>query len=102
MICLVSIFVVTLAVMYWWNTNAVGPIFDALNCTCLSQGERCHETHRFSYDFWYKYWKEDVPAVFKAVDGMKKGAAASFAEIGKLNPLPSTLLNQGLRNHLSL
>jgi len=77
LICLVSIFVVTVTVMYWWNVSAVTPIHDALNCACLSQGEKCHEADRFGYDFWHKYWKDDVPGVFCEVDALKKSAASA-------------------------
>jgi hypothetical protein len=96
------IILATIAVLYNWTETAVNPIYDALSCACLSDGDKCHEAHKFDYDFWWKYWKEDVPAVFKAVDGLKKGAASAFAEVGKTS-LPSTLLslNRGA-GHLSL
>lgn len=75
-ICLVCIAIATIVVMWQWNESAVEPIYDALSCACLSEGEKCHEANKFDYDFWYKYWKEDVPNVFKQVDALKKGAGA--------------------------
>jgi len=92
-ICLVCVIVATIIVLYNWTISAVEPVYDALSCACLNDGDKCHEAHKFNYDFWWKYWKEDVPAVFKAVDALKAGAASSFADIGKLNPLPSNLLS---------
>jgi len=93
LICLICVILATIAVLYNWTVTAVEPVYDALSCACLSEGEKCHEAHMFSYDFWWKYWKEDVPAIFKAVDELKSGAASSFADIGKRNPLPSNLLS---------
>jgi len=49
----------------------VRPLSKALECACLSQGESCYEAQRFSYDFWRKYWKQDVPGVFADLDRMK-------------------------------
>jgi len=103
-ICLVTIGITSVIIMNYWTTTAVNPVYDSLSCACLSEGEACHEYHKFSYDFWFQYWKEDVPAVFKAVDELKKGAGGgdSFAEIGKGNPLPGTLLSKGLQHRLAL
>jgi len=94
LICLVSIFVVTLVIMHLWNDGAVEPIYDALSCACLSEGEKCHEANRFSYDFWYNYWKLDVPLVFKQVDELKSkvGAAASVLLANGRSRGPHTLL----------
>lgn len=102
LICLVSIMVATIAVMWFWNTSAVEPIYDALSCACLSEGEKCHEADKFDYDFWHKYWKEDIPNVFKQVDALKKkaGAAASLLHAGR-SQLSSTLMHQAAsRLHL--
>jgi len=103
MLCLVGILITTLVVMYFWRENAVEPIYNSLSCACLSEGEACHEANKFDYDFWYKYWKEDVPNVFKEVDKLKKevGAAASvLLEVGR-SRAPSSLLKQAAnRLHL--
>jgi hypothetical protein len=100
LLCLVAIMLATITVMYFWNDGAVEPIYDALSCACLSEGESCLEANKFSYDFWFKYWKEDIPGVFKSVDELKKGA---FVDMGKrgFNRLPSTLLSHAAhRLHL--
>jgi hypothetical protein len=73
---LIAIVIVTVAIMYNYRTGTVEPLSDALECACVSRGDKCHEAHRFSYDFWYKYWKEDVPAVFAALDELKASAPA--------------------------
>jgi hypothetical protein len=98
LICLIVIGIVSVIVVYQWTETAVNPVYDALSCACLSEGEACYEYHRFSYDFWYKYWKEDVPNVFKAVAELKAGAGAALMDMGKrsFNPLPGNLLKQGL------
>lgn len=88
MICLAGIMVTTLLVMWFWNDNAVEPLYDALSCACLSEGEKCHEANKFDYDFWYKYWKLDVPDIFRQVDELKKGggaAASALLQTGQLH-----------------
>jgi hypothetical protein len=96
-ICLVTVGICSVILMYQWTLTAVNPVYDALSCACLSEGEACHEYHRFSYDFWFKYWKEDVPNVFKAVAELKAGAGAALVDMGKrtFNPLPGNLLKHG-------
>merc|ERR1719443_1304490 len=76
---LVAILIFTISVMSVYNHDVVEPLSDALECACISRGDKCHEAHRFSYDFWYKYWKEDVPAVFAALDELKASAPAAAA-----------------------
>merc|ERR1719428_2096195 len=88
MICLAGIMVTTLLVMWFWNDNAVEPLYGALSCACLSEGEKCHEANKFDYDFWYKYWKLDVPDIFRQVDELKKGggaAASALLQTGQLH-----------------
>merc|ERR1719350_1106594 len=58
-------------IMYVWYRGTVEPLYEALECACLGEGPHCREADKFSYDFWYKYWKDDVPNVFKAVAKMK-------------------------------
>jgi len=94
-ISLVVIMVFTVTLMHFFNQDTVIPIYDTLNCACNSLGDNCLEAKKFSYDFWHKYWTEDVPNVFKAVDELKGGAASVLAEIGqrRFHTLPSTLLS---------
>lgn len=112
MLWMIVIMVTTITLMYMWKENAVEPIYDSLSCACLSEGENCHEANKFDYDFWYKYWKEDVPDVFRQVDELKGGAgapagapapAASLLQIGwkQWKPKTSMLLKQAAsRLHL--
>merc|ERR1719410_755474 len=62
---------VVAAIMYVWYRGTVEPLYEALECACLGKGGNCREADRFSYDFWYKYWKEDVPNVFRSVAAMR-------------------------------
>merc|ERR1719161_3391074 len=80
---LISLLIFVQVVMYFWYENTVNPLYESLECTCLSRGETCFEAHRFSYDFWYKYWKTDVPAVFAAVDKLKEGAGSLIQTSGR-------------------
>merc|ERR1719160_2063331 len=88
---LVAIVIFTLIVMHLHHTGTVVPLSEALECACVSRGEKCHEADRFSYDFWFNYWTKDVPAVFAALDKMKaevglvqtaKGAASNILAKG--------------------
>jgi hypothetical protein len=102
LICLGTIMLATIAVMWVWNTSAVEPIYDALSCACLSEGEKCHEANKFDYDFWYKYWKEDVPEVFRQVDKIKQGLGAAASMLHTNTRLSSNLLSQAAHHlHLS-
>jgi len=87
---LTAIVLVTLCWMtyYYWNTLI--PLFRALECTCIGEGEYCRETQRFSYDFWYKYWKEDVPAVFAELDKLKAGSPGATAAAPAAAPAASS------------
>jgi len=80
---LVGIVIFVVVCMHMYNTTLVAPLYDALECTCLSKGERCREADRFSYDFWHKYWKEDVPLVFKTVAKMKEEAGGALLQTAK-------------------
>jgi len=90
---LAAIIIVTLCWMYYYYNNILDPIYDALQCTCNGIGKNCREANTFSYDFWHKYWKEDVPAVFKALDELK-GSSGSTADSAAPAPAGiSTVVN---------
>jgi hypothetical protein len=57
--------------MYGYQTQMVLPLYDALECTCLVEGDKCHEAHAFDYDYWYEYWKITVPEIFQQVNAMR-------------------------------
>jgi hypothetical protein len=52
--------------------SSVVPVDEALQCTCLGVGETCVEAQKFTYDFWWNYWKEVTPQVFKDVRVMRE------------------------------
>jgi len=68
----IVLFILTvITIMSLNHVLIVKPLANALECACLSQGENCFEAHAFSHDFWNKYWKHDVPAVFGELDVLK-------------------------------
>merc|ERR1719313_3171327 len=67
--------IVVVAVMYTFYTDISVPVSEALECTCLSRGDRCFEAEQFSTEFWRKYWLKDVPRIIKEVNAMKGGVA---------------------------
>jgi len=68
---IIALAAVVVGIMHYWYRGTVEPLAEALECACLGTGTRCREAEKFSYQFWYKYWKEDVPNVFKAVAEMR-------------------------------
>lgn len=70
-IFLTSCALMTLAFMIHYNIATVEPLYDALNCACLSQGDTCQEAHTFSKRFWDQYWSKDVPSSMKAIGSLK-------------------------------
>jgi hypothetical protein len=76
---LVILLVLTVVAHYILET---APVADALECTCLSQGKRCAEAHKFDKAFWNEYWMEDIPEILQAIDDLEKtqnGTAAGSA-----------------------
>lgn len=53
------------------NEKVARPLQDALGCACTGMGEKCHEADRFSYDFWYNYWKNTVPQSLATIKAMQ-------------------------------
>lgn len=51
----------------------VNPMYDALQCVCLSQGDACHEARRFSRSFWDQYWTHDVPNSREEINDLMAG-----------------------------
>lgn len=80
MACVVFLFAVVYAVMQFQMNHIVLPVHTALECTCLSAGEKCFEANHFNRPWWDTYWKDTVPAIFKEVGQLKSqtpGAAAA-------------------------
>jgi len=74
---LVAIVTITVCWMSYYYYGTLTPLYNAIECTCIGEGETCREAQTFSYDFWHKYWKEDVPNVFKELDRLKSGGSES-------------------------
>jgi len=53
------------------NEKVARPLQDSLGCACTGEGETCYEADRFSYDFWYNYWKNTVPQSVAAIKAMQ-------------------------------
>lgn len=70
---LVVVGLLTLAFVIYYNIALVEPLYEALNCACLSQGDTCQESHTFSNSFWDKYWSKDVPSSIQAIATLKAG-----------------------------
>jgi len=68
---LTGIGLLTLAFIIYYNITMVEPLYEALNCACLSQGDTCKESHTFSKSFWDQYWSQDVPSSIQAISTMK-------------------------------
>jgi len=63
---------IVMGIMHFWYRGTVEPLYEAIECACLGKGTQCREADTFSSDFWFNYWKEDVPNIFKAVAEMRK------------------------------
>lgn len=74
-ISLIVILCLVYYVMDWHQKTIVHPVYDALECTCLSSGKNCYEAQRFGFNFWHKYWKDVVPSIFTAVATLKSGGS---------------------------
>lgn len=66
----------TIFVLQMQMKDIVIPVYEALECTCVKTGSKCVEAQKFDFDFWYKYWKITVPAVFTEVAELKANPAA--------------------------
>merc|ERR1740130_1658685 len=69
--------------LFMWNLTRtmVYPLHDALDCACLSSGDKCFEATRFSNKFWDQYWSIDLPGVFNQINNLKGGFSAWGANL---------------------
>eukprot|EP00928_Gymnodinium_smaydae_P019785 TRINITY_DN17615_c0_g1_i1.p1 TRINITY_DN17615_c0_g1~~TRINITY_DN17615_c0_g1_i1.p1 ORF type:complete len:692 (-),score=156.59 TRINITY_DN17615_c0_g1_i1:16-2091(-) len=79
----------SVAIMYGYDRSTVKPIYDALDCACLSEGARCVEAKAFDKSFWSDYWAVQTPKVFDSVRSLHRDyeaaapkAASAFAASG--------------------
>jgi len=54
------------------KATLVQPLYEALDCTCLSHGETCRESSAFDFDFWTQYWRFDVPKTLESIEALRK------------------------------
>lgn len=73
----VGLFIVVGFVMSSYYSKVVAPVYDALQCTCIKEGDHCVEAKKFSYDFWYEYWSKVVPDVYRDVEKIMTGTYKS-------------------------
>jgi len=59
------------AFLLYYTEVVVDPLYDALECTCRSTGDKCREAHVFSSKFWDQYWLKDVPTSIQQIQGLK-------------------------------
>jgi len=78
-VLLISLIIFCYFVMDWQMASVVKPIFAALECTCLQEGEECFEATRFNQAFWHKYWQYTVPWIYKELEGLKAALPAGAA-----------------------
>jgi len=79
MICVLGIWVAVIIIMAWQLRSITIPVYDSLECTCLSQGSHCVEANKFSFEFWHDYWLNAVPRVFKSVQELKSNTPEAVA-----------------------
>jgi len=65
--------VMAISFLMYYTKALVEPLYDALQCACLSRGDMCHEAHVFSHKFWNQYWKHDVPSSIEAINQLMSG-----------------------------
>jgi hypothetical protein len=78
-ICVFALVAGTYGIMMNHRKTIVDPVYEALDCTCRTRGDKCMEAQKFDYDFWYDYWKNVVPGVFTEVAKLKAGGASAAA-----------------------
>ena len=79
LVWLLSLMAVVAVVMFFHYEYTVEPLYEALKCTCLKVGDRCHEAQAFDYEFWYDYWKVKTPEIFKSVKELRSGLPRDHA-----------------------
>jgi len=92
------VFSLAVAFLVWYTTSIVSPVYDALQCTCLSEGASCRESHAFSKSFWDQYWREGVPSAISGIKDMK----ASFYSAPFNSPAPAPAAARAARAAVNL
>merc|ERR1719265_1590163 len=84
-VSIMSLVALCYGIIYLHRSTIVQPVYDALDCTCRTRGDKCVEAQKFDFDFWHNYWQVVVPGVFANIEKLKGGALVGV----------SYLLNQG-------
>jgi hypothetical protein len=98
-ICVFSLLVLVYAITVYHENTIVEPVYNALDCTCRSRGDKCVEAQKFDFDFWYNYWKVVVPGVFANVEKLKAGASGGVSYLLSLGPEQQTASAAGVLDH---
>lgn len=61
----------SIAFLSYYTATVVEPLYDALRCACLSEGDKCREANSFSFDFWQQYWLMEVPSSIQRINDLK-------------------------------
>merc|ERR1719316_542640 len=78
-LCVVILGILVYFIMRWQMNSVVVPVHEALQCACLSQGDRCVEAHKYNFEFWHEYWLNGIPGALKAIDVLKVATPAPAA-----------------------
>jgi hypothetical protein len=73
-------------ILWTHKENIVQPVYDALDCTCRTRGDKCVEAQKFDFDFWHNYWQVVVPGVFANIEKLKTGAAVGVSYLLSRGP----------------
>jgi len=101
--CVFGLCLLVYGCMHWNLNNVTVPIYDALECTCLSQGDNCREAQQFNEAWWDNYWMKVVPGVFKEVDALKAGvpgASMLVSDAGSMTTASALLFHEQLESRV--
>lgn len=56
--------------MVYYNWDMVNPLYDALQCACVGEGESCQEASKFSNSWWSNYWSHEIPSSIKDIKAL--------------------------------
>jgi len=70
-LCVVIVWILVYFIMRWQMNSVVVPVHEALECSCIVQGDHCVEAMKYDFDFWHEYWMKGIPAALSSVDRLK-------------------------------
>lgn len=88
-LCWIGLILMSLIGIVSYNYyGMVAPVTDALKCTCISDGKKCVEAHKFDKAFWDQYWMQDLPTVLSEIAALEKANLTASGE-GAAAPAPA-------------